>query len=213
MKPDLSSIKLISVASILTFSFFFYLMLQLTLRYIPFSSDVAFLQIKQTVVKTVPLYLTIFYIHVYSSIFVLLAGFTQFSGFVLTNYRSLHRLVGKVYFLDVLFLSAPSGLFMGFYANGAWQTKLSFIILSILWFLFTTLSIIAINKGHIAKHRAFMIRSFSLALSAITLRAWKVVIVYCFHTAPMDTYQIIAWLGWVPNLMIAEYYFINKPNK
>ena len=99
---------------------------------------------------------------------------------------------------------------MGFYANGAWHTKLSFIILGVLWFLFTAISIVAIKKGQVEKHKAFMTRSFALALSAITLRAWKVVIVYCFNTAPMDTYQIIAWLGWVPNLLIAEYCLINK---
>jgi uncharacterized membrane protein len=180
------------------------------LQYIPFDSDIAFLRIKQTVVRSLPPYLSIFYIHVYSSIFVLLAGFTQFSDYIMTNYKSLHRFFGKLYFLNVLFLSAPSGIFMGFYANGAWHTKLSFILLGILWFLFTALAIVAIKKGQIAKHRAFMIRSFALALSAITLRTWKVVIVYCFDTAPMDTYQIIAWLGWIPNLLIAEYFFNYK---
>ena len=49
-----------------------------------------------------------------------------------------------------------------------------------------------------------MIRSFSLTLSAISLRAWKVVLVYLFHPKPMDVYLIIAWLGWGLNLFIAE---------
>jgi uncharacterized membrane protein len=186
-------------------------MFRLTLQYIPFSSDAGFLRIKQTQVTGVPPYLSIFYIHVYSSLFVLLAGFTQFSNYLLTSYKWVHRLFGKLYFLIVLFLSAPSGIFMGFYANGAWHTKLSFIILGVLWFLFTAISIVAIKKGQVEKHKAFMTRSFALALSAITLRAWKVVIVHCFNTAPMDTYQIIAWLGWMPNLLIAEYCLINKP--
>jgi hypothetical protein len=57
-----------------------------------------------------------------------------------------------------------------------------------------------------------MMRSFALALSAITLRSWKVILVVCFDTAPMDTYKIIAWLGWIPNLLIAEY-LINRKNK
>ncbi len=49
-----------------------------------------------------------------------------------------------------------------------------------------------------------MIRSFALTLSAITLRAWKYIIVYLFHPPPMDTYRMVAWLSWVVNLLIAE---------
>ena len=36
-----------------------------------------------------------------------------------------------------------------------------------------------------------MMRSFALTFSAITLRLWKVIIVYLFHPAPMDVYQIM----------------------
>jgi hypothetical protein len=49
-----------------------------------------------------------------------------------------------------------------------------------------------------------MIRSFALTLSAITLRLWKYIIVMGFQPKPMDAYQIVAWLGWVLNLVIAE---------
>lgn len=60
-------------------------------------------------------------------------------------------------------------------------------------------------------HRAFLIRSFALAVSAITLRLWKYLIILSFDTRPMDAYRIIAWLGWVPNLLLAEY-IIHKFN-
>ena len=49
-----------------------------------------------------------------------------------------------------------------------------------------------------------MIRSFALTLSAITLRLWKYLIVLAFQPRPMDVYHIVAWLGWVVNLIIAE---------
>jgi hypothetical protein len=59
-----------------------------------------------------------------------------------------------------------------------------------------------------------MIRSFALTLSAITLRIWKVIFATTTDIPPMDRYRIIAWLGWVLNLMIAEYiifiYFKNN---
>ena len=184
-------------------------MIQLTLQYIPFNSDVAFLRIKQTEINTIKPYLTIFYIHVYGSIFVLLAGLTQFSSYILKEHKPIHRILGYTYVVIVLLLAAPSGIFMGFFANGVWHTKVSFILLGALWFWFTLKSFIAVKNKQYKIHQNFMVRSFALAVSAITLRFWKVIIVYTFHTAPMDTYKIIAWLGWIPNLFIAEY-LINK---
>ena len=187
-------------------------MLSLTLQYIPLKSDIAFLRIKQREVNSVSGYLPIFYVHVYSSIFVLLAGFTQFSQLILNSYKKLHRFFGWLYFIVVLCLSAPSGIFMGFHANGAWHSQLSFIFLGCLWIAFTLKALLSIKAGKVSLHRDYLIRSFALALSAITLRTWKVIIVMCFHTAPIDTYKIIAWLGWIPNLLIAEY-IINQKNK
>lgn len=193
-------------AWLLFFSFFFILMLQITLRYIPFNTDVAFLQIKQTEVNTVKPYLILFYVHVYSAVFALLAGFTQFNNTLLVKYRSLHRTAGYFYFFVVVLFASPSGVYIGYYANGGLVAQVSFMLLGILWLYFTVKAINAIKNGDLKKHQAFMLRSFALAFSAITLRLWKVILVYLFHPAPMDVYQIIAWLGWIPNLLFIEWY-------
>jgi len=198
---------------ILCFSYFFILMIKLTWQYIPFQNDVAFLQIKQTEISQIPFYYPVFYVHVYSAIFVLLAGFLQLSSTILKRYPVLHRNMGRFYVLVVLFLSAPSGLFIGFFANGGFFSKISFVTLSILWFYFTLKGFTVIKNKNITAHRAFMLRSFALTFSAVTLRLWKVILVYLFHPAPMDVYQIIAWLGWVPNLLIIEYYLYNQLKK
>ena len=63
------------IVLILIFGYFFWLMLRLTLEYIPAQSDVSFLMIKQTEVNTHTEYLYFFYAHVYTSIFVLFSGF------------------------------------------------------------------------------------------------------------------------------------------
>ncbi len=188
-------------------------MIKITLQYIPLNSNVAFLQIKQTEISQIPFYYPIFYVHVYSAIFVLLAGFSQFSSALLKKYPATHCNIGKVYVFVVLFLSAPSGFFIGLFANGGFYSKISFVTLSILWFYFTLKGFTSIKNKNITKHRAFMFRSFALTFSAITLRFWKVILVYLFHPAPMDVYQIIAWLGWIPNLLIVEYYLYNQLKK
>jgi len=211
LKKNLSfSLRLIWI---ICFSYFFILMIKITWQYIPFRNDVAFLQIKQTEVSQIPFYYPIFYVHVYSALFVLLAGFFQLSYTLLKKYPLLHRNMGKFYVFTVLFLSAPSGLFIGFFANGGFYSKISFVSLSVLWFYFTLKGLTSIKNKNITAHKAFMLRSFALTFSAVTLRFWKVILVYLFHPAPMDVYQIIAWLGWVPNLLIIEYYLYNQLKK
>lgn len=200
----------LSIAWLLFFSFFFLLMLQITLRYFPFSSEASFLQIKQTEVGNVKPYLAIFYFHVYSAICCLIAGFTQFNSAILSNYKRLHKYIGYVYVLMVIFLAAPSGIYIGYYANGGWLAQFSFMLLGTLWLLFTIKAMIAIKDRHLKLHREFMLRSFALAFSAITLRLWKVILVHLFHPSPIDVYQIIAWLGWIPNLLVIEYLIRKK---
>ncbi|WP_293305085.1 DUF2306 domain-containing protein [Pedobacter sp. UBA5917] len=206
----MKSISYKQVAWLLFLAYFFMLMMQITLRYIPFSSEVSFLQIKQTEVSGIKAYLPIFYVHVYSAIFVLLAGFTQFNHKILARYPKIHRWLGYLYVGFVLLLASPSGIFIGWFANGGLMAKTSFIILGILWFWFTLKALLLILERKIVGHKKFMYRSFALAASAITLRLWKVILVYLFHPAPMDVYQIIAWLGWIPNLLIAEWLIKKK---
>lgn len=192
------------------FTWFFMLMLSIAFKYFSFDSDVAFLQIKQTEVNSIPAYLFIFYIHVCTAIFCLLSGFTQFNPKILSNRIVIHRTIGKLYVLIVLLFAAPSGFFIGLYANGGFYAKLSFTSLAILWFYFTAKAFLAIRINNINSHKIYMLRSFALTFSAITLRLWKVILVYLFHPAPMDVYQLIAWLGWVPNLLVIEYYIFKK---
>ncbi|MEM6800044.1 MAG: DUF2306 domain-containing protein [Bacteroidota bacterium] len=179
-------------------------MLEISLQYIPFDTDVAFLRIKQDYIE-LSHYKLAFFTHVYSSFFCLLAAFTQFSPYVRKRLPQVHRQAGWLYALSILVFAAPSGFVIGIYANGGLGSQIAFCLLAILWIYFTAKAIWAIKNRNIMEHRYFMIRSFALTLSAITLRAWKYIIVAIFHPRPMDVYQIVAWLGWVLNLILAEY--------
>jgi hypothetical protein len=55
-----------------------------------------------------------------------------------------------------------------------------------------------------------MLRSFALTLSAISLRLLKWGIVSTLAPPPMDTYKVVAWLGWMLNLAIVEIYIWEK---
>jgi uncharacterized membrane protein len=192
--------------------FFAWLMWLITLQYIPVQSDVAFLNVKQDVIRFTH-YRLAFFAHVYSSMLVLIAGIIQFSGWVKRHFLQVHRISGRIYVFTILIISGPTGLIMGYYGNGGWIAQTAFCLLAILWIIFTFKGFVSIRSGNVSAHRKWMYRSYALTLSAISLRLWKWLLVYLFEPRPMDVYQVVAWLGWVGNLLIAEvviYYLFNK---
>ena len=192
--------------------FFSFLMLRIIFLYIPAKTDVAFLQLKQEYIHITEWRIA-FFVHVYSSLLALLAGFTQFSKKLLKQRPKLHRALGYTYVINVLMITGPAGLLMSFYANGGISSRIAFVLLSSLWISTTALALYKAIKKDFRAHRFFMIRSFALTLSAVTLRIWKVLLANYTELPPMDRYRIIAWLGWTLNLLVAEliiFYYIKK---
>jgi uncharacterized membrane protein len=188
---------------LLTLAFFSYLMAAITMSYVPYNTDVGFLRIKQQYIS-IDHWRIAFFIHVYCSMWVLFAGFTQFSKAIQRNNPRLHRILGYIYVIDVLAITGPAGLLMGFYANGGPLSRIAFVTLAILWLYTTAMALIKARQKNFKAHRHYMIRSYALTLSALTLRAWKYAITNSVELPPMDVYRLVAWLGWVPNLIIAE---------
>lgn len=185
-------------------------MAKITVAYMPYNTDVGFLRIKQQYIS-IDHWRIAFFIHVYASMWVLFAGFTQFSRQLQKNNPGLHRALGYVYVVDVLLVTGPAGLLMGFYANGGLFSRIAFVLLAILWIYFTAMALIKAKKKDFKAHRNYMIRSYALTLSALTLRAWKYAITNSIELPPMDVYRAVAWLGWVINLGVAEYIiFLSK---
>ncbi len=179
-------------------------MARITAAYIPYNTDVGFLLIKQHYIA-IDHWRVAFFVHVYASIWVLLAGFSQFSGRLQRQRPRLHRSLGYVYAGNILLITGPASLVMGFYANGGITSRIGFILLALLWIWFTALAIIKARQKDFSAHRNYMIRSYALTFSAITLRAWKFGITNTIELPPMDVYRTVAWLGWVVNIGVAEY--------
>jgi uncharacterized membrane protein len=184
--------------------FFSFLMIRLTIPYFSFEPDVDFLLTKQAILYN-KIWLTSFYLHIAASPFILLAGVVQFNNYFLKKHKKFHRTIGKAYVLLILLVSAPSGFIMAVYANGGILAKSSFLIISVLWWYFTWKSYDEIKNKNIAAHRNFMIRSYALTLSAITLRIYTFTIPQLVHIPGKELYILVSWLSWVPNLLIAEW--------
>ncbi|MFZ1263174.1 MAG: DUF2306 domain-containing protein [Chitinophagaceae bacterium] len=189
---------------LLALAFFTWLMARITVAYIPYNTDVGFLRIKQQYID-IDHWRVAFFIHVYASLWVLFAGFTQFSKKLLRYNPRLHRTFGYIYVTNVLLITGPAGLVMGFYANGGLFSRVAFVLLALLWIFFTVMALIRAKQKDFKAHRNYMIRSYALTLSALTLRAWKYGITNTVVLPPMDVYRVVAWLGWVGNLVVAEY--------
>jgi hypothetical protein len=200
------------IAAYAIFFYFFYLMVKITLQYVPISFDVAFLQLKQNVIAFW-WYKLAFYIHVYTSIVVLLVGGLQFVPSLRKHLPLLHKTCGKLYIGLILFAAAPSGLVMAVVANGGFWSRVSFVLQSLLWFYFSYYAYITIVKGIVSAHGRYVLRSYALTFSAISLRLIKLFIVTTFALPPLTTYKIVAWAGWLLNLFIVEafiYFWLSK---
>jgi len=185
-------------------AFFTLLMLRLSLPYTVMRSDIDFLQTKQNVYH-IGYWRISFYIHVFTSCLVLVAGFTQFNPWLLRRYPRIHRRMGWIYLVTVVGISGPASFMMAWHANGGLPARTSFTLLSFLWVVFTCYAGWMAMRRRFAAHGAFMFRSYALTLSAITLRLYTYFSVYLpLYASPRDIYITTAWLSWVPNLIIAE---------
>jgi uncharacterized membrane protein len=137
----------------------------------------------------------------------LLSGWSQFSGSLRKRNLKLHRKLGKFYSI-VVGISGICGLYLSFYATGGLISGLGFFALAVLWLFFTFRALLAIKKGDVRQHQAFMIYSYAACFAAVTLRIWLPLLSMSFGDFVI-AYRTVAWLCWVPNLVFA-YFWVKK---
>jgi len=155
------------------------------------------------------LYLTGFYTHIFLGGLALLTGFTQFFKKLRRKRLGLHRTLGKIYVLAVL-LSGTAGLSIAYFASGGWIPAVGFASLAVLWLYTTANAYTSIRNGVIQAHQKWMIRSYALCFAAVTLRIYLPLFIGGFGMEFYDAYRIIAWLCWVPNILVAEIFIVRK---
>ncbi|MBV8389828.1 MAG: DUF2306 domain-containing protein [Mucilaginibacter sp.] len=192
------------IKAIRIFAFFWVFVLCAgTIQYLTFKPDTAFLALKQFAVKT-GLYLPAFYAHIFGASTILIVGFFQFSKWVYAR-RNLHKLLGKIYVFGVLFFAAPGAYVMTFFINRGPGVFTSFLLQNTLWVTFTLSAWLFVRNRKIDEHVRMMRRSYSLAFAAVTLRFYIwLFTVFGSGVGFANNYLIIAFLSWVPNLVIAE---------
>jgi uncharacterized membrane protein len=105
--------------------------------------------------------------HAVSGLAAFLLGPLQFSSRLRQRNLRLHRILGKAYVIAI-FISVPSALILG--------NRLPYPLIiaadsqAVLWFICTAAAFLTARNRHIAQHRVWMIRSYSVTLVFFTSR-------------------------------------------
>ena len=83
-------------------------------------------------------------------------------------------------------------------------------LLALCWMGATWVAYLQIRRGNVDVHRAWMVRSYALTLAAVTLRI-EIPLFLLSGVSFEEAYPVIAWLCWVPNILVAEWLIIARP--
>jgi uncharacterized membrane protein len=149
-------------------------------------------------------------LHIIPGGIALVLGAFQFHAGLRKRWINLHRYSGRIYVIAVL-LGSIGGLLLGWYAQRSPATRLGFSTLAVFWFYSGMMAYLAIRSGNIKLHQKWMIRSYALTLAGVTLRLQLGVFQEIFELGFDESYDIVAWFSWIPNLVVAEWLIIQSP--
>jgi len=155
------------------------------------------------------LYMSSFYIHVILGGIALLIGWVGFVDKIRKKYLKFHRMSGKAYVV-CFSITAFTSILVSYNAYGGIVSQLGFMSVGIIALFTTIKGFITIRNKQIIAHQTWMRYSFACCLSTITLRIWSPILSVISQDEIL-TYQIVSWLSWIPNLVVA--YWISSQKK
>lgn len=150
-----------------------------------------------------------YYAHFILGSMTLTIGCLQFSSVIRNRFPNIHKYLGRIYLVCVL-IGGIAGIIMSFNSIAGLKSGIGFFLLGVLWLYTGYKGVNEILKGNVEQHRRWMIRNFSLTLSAVTLRIYLGVALGVFQADFEIAYTFIAYAAWIPNLVLAEIIFNRK---
>lgn len=179
-----------------------------TLPYFSFNPQFEFIQ-ERIKLFVNPVWKVSFYIHIAAGVFCITTALTQFSSYILRKRKAIHVYAGKMYVFVVLVLGAPTGFYMAFFAKGGYWEKACFLFMAIFWFMTTYKGLTTIRNKNVLAHSIWMIRSYSMALTAVTFRVYHLLFYYA-GMDHLDNYAISLWISVLGNMLVAELIILRK---
>ena len=182
-----------------------------TLPYFSFSRDFSFIQERSLLFQS-NLYSASFYIHIFAGAVCIITALIQFSRYILKKSKAIHRWSGRLYVFVVLFLGAPTGLYMSFFAKGSIWERLLFMFMATTWFITTLYGLSTIRKKNVLAHTIWMMRSYSMAMTAVTFRIYHIVF-YLMDWDHLENYELSLWISVFGNMLFAEWLIYRKSKR
>jgi hypothetical protein len=183
--------------------FFSLLLVYNTIPYFSFSSEFSFIE-ERVLLFAKPLYWWCFYVHIFAGMWCISTALLQFSSWILKKRKKIHIWSGKIYVFVVLILGAPTGMYMSFFAKGSMAERMLFMFMAMTWFITTVRGLQAVHQRNIISHKNWMIRSYTMAMTAVTFRIYHIIF-YLLEWDHMNNYEVSLWISVVGNILAAEY--------
>ena len=174
-----------------------------TIPYFSFEKDFRFIEERSFLFES-SFYTLCFYIHIAAGALCIGTALIQFSRYILKKSKKIHRISGKIYVFVVLFLGAPTGLFMAFFAKGSIWERALFLFMALWWFVTTLNGFTTVHKKNIIAHKIWMMRSYAMAMTAVTFRVYHLVF-YLIGWGHLENYEISLWISVMGNMLFAEW--------
>lgn len=182
-----------------------------TIPYFSFEKDFRFIEERGFLFES-SFYSLCFYIHIAAGAFCIGTALIQFSRYILKKSKKIHRISGKIYVFVVLFLGAPTGLFMAFFAKGSMWERALFLFMALWWFVTTLNGFTTIHKKNIIAHKIWMMRSYAMAMTAVTFRVYHLMF-YLIGWGHLENYEISLWISVIGNMLFAEWIIWKQSKK
>lgn len=182
-----------------------------TLPYFSFRKDLSFIE-ERSLLFQGGLYTACFYAHIFAGAVCITTALIQFSRYILKKSKAIHRWSGKLYVSVVLFLGAPTGLYMSFFAKGSMWERLLFMFMAATWFITTLYGLSTIRKKNVLAHSIWMMRSYAMAMTAVTFRIYHIAF-YLMDWDHLENYELSLWISVFGNMLFAEWLIYRKSKR
>lgn len=153
-------------------------------------------------------------IHVLGGMIALLIGPFQFFPAIRKNYSRLHRIIGKIYLLCVLFSGTASvylAVFDSILEKGEFTFGTGVLGLALAWFITTGMAFWAIKKKNYIQHQEWMIRSYVVTSGFTAFRLiFKITFMVGNFPYLNELGGVTAWACWSLPLLITEFIIQTK---
>lgn len=141
----------------------------------------------------------------------LIIGPWQFVPRLRARFPKLHRVLGRVYLISVVAASAAAAYASAVTTSG-FALQVAFYLLIVAWLYTAAQAYRTIRRREVGLHRIWMIRNYALTFAAVTLRVYLMIGMQVLPSSVpyKDIYTAAAWAGLLGNVLVAEYFIVQR---